>query len=88
MDGPFSKFYPIEKKRKQTNPRFIFQESLLLPQLDMKIISKLPAGIKMLRSKEPQHDGPLKSLTDKHTTERHITGESSTMRAKSTAENS
>ena len=90
MDGPFSKFYPIEKKKKKKkkNPRFIFQESLLLPQLDMKIISKLPAGIKVLRSKEPQRDRPPKSLTDKHTMERHITGESSTTRAKSTAENS
>ena len=86
MDGPFSKFYPIEKKKK--NPRFIFQERLLLPQLDMKIISKLPAGIKVLRSKEPQRDRPPRSLTDKHKMERRITGESFTTRAKSTAENS
>lgn len=74
MDGPFSKFYPIEKEKKKI--LFVFQEHLLLPQLDMKIISKLPAGIKVLRSKEPRPDRPPESLTHKHTMERHISGES------------
>ena len=88
MDGPFSKFYPIEKEKKKTQTLFVFQERFLLPQLDMKIISKLPAGIKVLRSKEPRPDRPQESLTYKHTMERHISGESCRTGAKSSAENS